>query len=121
MWKALLPAMIWWVVLTYCSVTTVPQLPKFSLFTADKLIHFGIYGLLNLFILGGFRKAGRALNPQIVLLSTVFCIIWGVLIECFQGLLPHRTFEFDDMLANAIGSILAVPSYWIARQLGLMT
>ncbi len=119
--KAFLPAAIWWLVLTYCSLTTVPELPKFDLFSLDKLIHFGIYGLLNLFFLGGWRRAGKTLSIKVTLYFTLFAMAWGILIEYIQGTLSYRTFEYDDMIANTIGAILSIPFYWIARRVGILT
>lgn len=121
MLKAFLPAAIWWLVLTYCSLTTVPELPKFNLFSMDKMMHFGIYGLLNLFLLGGWRSTGKPLTIKVIAVCTTVAVVWGILIELLQGLLPYRSFEWDDMLANTIGALLTIPLYWLARRFGILS
>jgi VanZ family protein len=112
------PAIIWWAVLTYCSLTVAPQLPDFNLFTLDKVLHFGIYGLLCLLIMGGWRFSGNQLSPKVIFFAVAGCAFWGILMECTQGFLPYRSFELDDMVANTIGAIMAPPGYWLLRKVG---
>jgi VanZ family protein len=111
------PAIIWWLIVTYCSLTVAPQLPDFNLFTADKLIHFGIYGLLCLLILGGFRFSGKMLTLKVVIFAVAISAIWGAILETCQAYLPYRTYELDDMVANTIGACLAPPLYWLVRKM----
>jgi len=34
---------------------------------------------------------------------------WSLFVEVIQGVLPYRNFELTDLLANTIGSLMAVP------------
>jgi len=40
--------------------------------------------------------------------SLLYCLLLGLLIELFQGLLPHRTASVTDMLANTVGVIIGI-------------
>lgn len=40
--------------------------------------------------------------------SLLYCLLLGLLIELFQGLLPHRTASVADMLANTTGVIIGI-------------
>jgi VanZ family protein len=112
-----LPALLWWAVVTYCSVNAVPSLPDFNLFEADKLIHFGIYALLSLFLIGGSVRSGYALDARLLTQIVLFSAGWGALMECVQAYLPFRFFEWDDMIANAAGAACALPMFfWVLRR-----
>lgn len=40
--------------------------------------------------------------------SVLYCLLLGLLMELYQGLLPHRTPSVGDMLANAAGIIIGL-------------
>ncbi|HEX8984992.1 MAG TPA: VanZ family protein [Bryobacteraceae bacterium] len=63
---------------------------------SDKLIHFAAYTLLAFIPCFGFRwRTGIALAG--------LSIVLGVALEFAQRLVPGRSFEVADMLANALG------------------
>lgn len=71
----------------------------------DKKLHFAGYlafGLALAYATATSRHSGR---PILVLAAAV---AFGVGIEVLQGPLPDRYFSYADMLANAIGALLAV-------------
>jgi len=107
--KPYLPATFWLVVITYLSVTSSLQLPKFQLFSADKLGHAGAYALLVLCLAWAIWKSKkRALTPGERFLIFGFATLYGALMEWVQGtFFPNRFFEYDDMLANAAGAFIA--------------
>ena len=105
-----MPAALWLAVITFLSVTPNVQLPKFELFSADKLAHAGAYALLSWFMAWGVLKL-KSRRPTLGELFLIFCIAvgYGALMEWVQGtFFPNRFFEYDDMLANAAGVFLAV-------------
>ncbi len=107
--KPFMPAALWLAVITFLSVTPNVQMPKFELFSADKLAHAGAYALLAWFMAWGVWKTKkRTAKPGELFL--IFCIstLYGALMEWVQGtFFPNRFFEYDDMLANAAGAFLA--------------
>ena len=89
---------------------SVQQFPKFDIFSLDKLDHAAAYGLLWLLSMWGFRQVYRPdapphRAPQFLFLGAV---AYGVLMEYVQFYFCQgRMYEFDDMLANAIGALAA--------------
>lgn len=105
-----MPALLWLAIITWLSTTPSVQLPKFNLFSADKLAHAAAYALLTGLLVWGVRRVRqRAVNR--IEMWGVFCFSagYGALMEWVQGtFFPGRFFEFDDMLANAAGAFLAL-------------
>lgn len=108
--KSFLPAILWLGIITFLSVTSKLQVPKFQLFAADKIGHAAAYGLLVwLLAWGVWKSKNRALARGEIFLLFYFAAGYGALMEWVQGtFFPNRFFEFDDMLANAAGAFLAV-------------
>lgn len=109
--KPYLPAFIWLIIVTALSVMPGVPLPKFNLFSADKLGHAGAYAVLAWLMFRGFKTAnGRAANGPEILVIFALAAGYGVFMEFIQGtFFPTRFFEVDDMIANAIGAALAIP------------
>jgi len=106
--KSFLPAFLWLLLITGVSVMPGIQVPKFSLIGADKLGHAFVYGVLTVLILRACqlrnRPPGRVTGKQTAG-TLVFAIGYGVGMEFVQyAFLPGRFYEYDDMLANAIGA-----------------
>lgn len=80
------------------------KLGPLGLFGVDKWIHVGSYALLA--FLGAFVVLTRsvAVLVGIALLTTVF----GAGVELLQGTIEWRTMEFADVVANALGAVIAV-------------
>jgi VanZ family protein len=106
--KAYLPAFLWLMFITGLSVMPGVQLPAFHLFSADKLAHAVVYGVLTWLLLRAYALTRKDTQTpwKEVLLSGV-SIVYGVLMEFVQyAFIPGRFYEYDDMLANAIGVML---------------
>ncbi|MFN0176238.1 MAG: VanZ family protein [Saprospiraceae bacterium] len=108
--KSFLPGILWLGIITFLSVTSKLQVPKFQLFSADKLGHAGAYALLVwLLAWGVWKSKNQAISRMEMFLLFCFAAAYGALMEWVQGTsFPNRFFEFDDMLANAAGAFLAV-------------
>lgn len=83
----------------YSSLTTSPVKAGFAI--SDKVLHITAYfGLMGWFIQIYHDKTSR------FILAVCFTVM-GIGLEFLQGMGGVRVFEFDDMLANALGVILA--------------
>jgi len=106
--KAYFPAFVWLVVIVFLSTKGGVSMPSFDLFQTDKLAHAGAYALLTGLILWGVtrhRSAGSARWGH-GLASLLFASAFGALMEYIQfRFFPDRHFEYDDMLANALGAL----------------
>lgn len=111
--KPYLPAALWLAIVTGLSVSSGVPMPKFNLFSADKIGHAGAYAVLAWLLLSGFKAANRRLpNTKELLIIFGLATGYGVLMEFVQGtFFPNRFFEVDDMLANAFGALLATITF----------
>jgi len=77
---------------------TIKQLEIFlQLESFDKIVHFGLFGLMTLLLFNAYRFF------SIGLIIIPFSI--SLLIEILQGILTflHRSFDFVDLMANLSG------------------
>ena len=109
-------AFIFWLGSIHTSIS-IPQdfLPR------DKVNHCGAFGLLVWLVVRAlhFELPSKKYSRLIVASIGVSSLI-GALLEAWQALLPHRTAEFGDWVADTIGALLAglachVWVWWRAR------
>jgi VanZ family protein len=85
----------WLLVATVVTATLVPEPPEVGFMPAsDKVLHLLAYGGLALWFRQAFASRLR---------WVVFLIMLGILLEFIQGWSGYRSFEYADMLANALG------------------
>lgn len=104
--KSYLPAIVWAVLIL--AVSSIPGLstPSLGFSMADKTVHFTEY-----FILG--YLTARAISSfikeplKIFWISSAITSAYGILDEFHQLLIPGRTTEGLDMIADILGSIIA--------------
>lgn len=77
------------------------------LFAFDKLIHASVYSLLTF-------VSYQALRRMLPALAYSFGL--GALIEAIQSVLPYRSGEWLDLLANLLGVTIGAGIIWIARR-----
>lgn len=105
-----IPALLWLLLITALSTLPNPQLPGFKLLAADKLVHAVVYGVLAWLLLRGHSLAQqRSVRWRERAAAFLFATAYGVLMEWVQyAFIPGRFYEFDDMLANAVGAVVGV-------------
>lgn len=77
----------------------------------DKLIHASIYFLLSFLIYFGFCRFNfqSAISRRPLTVAVVFSVLFGGLMELIQMyLVPGRTGEWMDFVANTTGSMMFV-------------
>ena len=87
-----------------------PALPVSHL---DKVVHLCEYLVFAWLLVQGVR-ASRMPEPEYRLLAWIYATSYGLLIELVQALLPWRSAEWGDVIANACGAALGV---WLGRSL----
>lgn len=95
------------IAITFLSLRNISTLPKISINHFDKFSHLLAYFVLMSIILFEGKKTGNP-SKKFLLTSVVFVISYGLLMEFIQGTVPTRTFDFYDMFANSLGTLLAV-------------
>jgi len=99
--KALLPLLLWILVVIYLSLSpfdpdTIEPFPH-----ADKLGHFVMYSIMSFLCLNSFTHKRKFKYVIALLLSISF----GIMIECCQEALNGgRHFDYFDIIANIIGA-----------------
>jgi VanZ family protein len=107
-------------ILALCTFTTpsldVPDL--FDLIKPDKVAHFFFYAVYVILFQRSFSTmpSGSVYSRNQYSLPLLSGILYGGLIEIYQGLLlPNRTADYVDVIANAIGAIIG---WMITRMMG---
>lgn len=87
-------------VLTYLSLFAFT--PQHPLPIDDKLAHLLAYTFLSFLMASGWGNI-------VGLVPTAFgLLVYGVILEALQDLIPYRVFEFSDMAANIAGILLGL-------------
>jgi VanZ family protein len=100
-------------VLAVIIVSSIPHLPTLKIHTAksdirlDYLIHFCEYGIMALMAFLSFAGKDFKMNYKRWILLTMGLILFAILDELHQKLIPGRSFNIKDILSN-ISGILAV-------------
>ena len=90
---------------------TVPDL---GISFTDKIIHFGLYGLLGWLLARGFNLAD---SKYPVLLPIVIGMVFAVSDELHQAFVPGRDADVFDVMADFLGILAFVFLYrWFVRR-----
>ena len=107
MFKKLIPAFLWALLILYFSTKGKINLPEswWDFFSMDKIGHFGIYGIFTFLLLRGFVSPSSQWKEKGVLMALSISILYGIGMEVMQyAFFPGRYFEYLDIIANIIGS-----------------
>ncbi|WP_430410328.1 VanZ family protein [Kordia sp.] len=103
-------AIVWTLLITFLSLVSLEDGPKLPFSFADKIIHGVIYFTFAISWFVAFTKGKTTsfLSKNALLLSVLFAVFYGVLIEIMQEtLVENRQGDWQDALANTIGAIVA--------------
>jgi len=81
---------------------------------ADKVVHMGLFGSLALSLFFYFEQYSNISfrSTRTKALTLILCILYGIGMEYYQKyFVPSRSFDVIDMLADAIGALLALPFF----------
>jgi VanZ family protein len=102
--------------IVYFSLLSAPPAAPVQQPFWDKHLHFVAYaGLALAFAYATVRYRARpVVRGGIVIGST---IVFGLLIELVQGVLPGRYFGWGDLLANCLGGVLVSVWFLLERHI----
>ena len=105
-----LPPFIWAALIFFLSSLPGSAFPSSPFFSADKVIHLGIYAVLG-YLVG--RALGCYGHPRRVLtvLACCICILYGVSDEFHQSFVPDRSPSLTDIAADIVGSFLGIVTH----------
>ncbi|MDR2130096.1 MAG: VanZ family protein [Odoribacteraceae bacterium] len=112
--RALLFRNIAWAIVIFVLCTFPPNIAPFlpvTTYHADKLAHFFLFFVMNLFLYGELRLYTRLRPAWVCVLSILCCIVYGGVIEILQETYFHRNGEWLDLLADGVGAIAGSLAY----------
>ena len=96
-------------------LAVIPEGPDLSVGHLDKIAHLCEYLLFAWLLVQAIRASSAAGGePTYRLWAWVYATSYGVLIELIQAMLPWRSAEWGDAVANAIGAALGV---WVGDRI----
>ena len=99
-------------ILTIIIVSSIPNIPTLKIHTAkseirlDYLMHFCEYGVLTFIAFLSFAGKEFKIGYRKVLLITISLIIFAVLDELHQKLIPGRSYNIKDIMSNVTGILV---------------
>lgn len=100
------PALLYLAVLFWFGLVPLKALPGPDFLLADKLWHLLAFGGLTALLSRALRHFRRS-ALQAAGLAALFACALGALLEIFQSLTRYRSAEPADLLADALGAVLA--------------
>jgi VanZ family protein len=100
-------------VLTIIIVSSIPNIPTLKIHTAraefrlDHLMHFCEYGILAFVAQLSFAEKEFRIIYKKFMIITVSLILFAVLDELHQKLIPGRTYSVKDIASNVTGILMA--------------
>ncbi|MBC8753084.1 VanZ family protein [Kordia sp. YSTF-M3] len=104
-------AIAWIIILTFLSLISLEGAPNLGFSFADKLIHGLVYFIFAILWFFSFSKGitNKFFQKNAIIASAIFAIIYGICVEIMQEtLVSNRQGDWQDVLANTIGTILAI-------------
>lgn len=103
-------------VLCLMSGASVEKLNILKVPYKDKLVHFFFYYIFTFCWFYFFRKI-HSNTPRLRFLLFASAVVYGILIEVFQMFMSSgRDAEIGDVLANTLGSAMAILVLWLSNK-----
>jgi VanZ family protein len=97
--------------------------PKIEIWSADKIVHIGVYGLLAaLCYISLIHQSKFLILSRNAFLITIFIVsIYGASDEFHQYFVPNRDCEFWDWLADLAGGLIMIflIKYYMGKKFSL--
>src|ERR1700709_727644 len=103
-----IPAVGWALVILILTLTPGKYLPHqdyWTLLSVDKYIHFSIFFIQVWLLLWAAARSTGYLKAIQYLFPVLFGTGYGIMIEFIQTVIPQRSFDIHDMVANTFGAI----------------
>lgn len=101
-------------VLTIITLSSIPNIPTLKIHTAraefrlDYLMHFCEYGVLTFITFLSFSRNDFRISYKKYILVAVSLIMFAILDEFHQKLIPGRTYSIRDIMSNVSGILAAL-------------
>ena len=121
LWSSIYPSLIWCLIILVGSILPSSNVKEIEI--SDKLLHFVFYAIFSFFLFLLSHKETLCLDTLIK--KWTFVIVIGTLlsfiIEWIQyALIPSRSGEWLDILANTIGLIVMLSSIYLLKRISVL-
>tara|TARA_B100000287_G_scaffold88874_1_gene81304 strand:+ start:1558 stop:1938 length:381 start_codon:yes stop_codon:yes gene_type:complete len=121
LWFSIYPSLIWFLIIFVGSILPSSNIQDIEV--SDKLIHFVFYAVFSFFLFLFSHNVNFGLDTLIKKWTFVLSIgtLLGFIIEWIQYvLIPSRSGEWLDILANTIGSIAVLSSTYLLKRISVL-
>jgi VanZ family protein len=103
--------------ITVALLAPVSEIPKVEIPFLDKLVHVIMHALLIIIWLAYVFLGDKShISIKNIFVVLFICFSYGIIIEALQHWFTlSRKFDFFDIIANGIGDLLGLLSFWIVR------
>lgn len=110
-----------WVIIIFilCSIpgNKIPSNPLVNIPHFDKIVHFGIFFILGIFVMSSLNIPKRTNKMRISLICMLIVFLYGGLIEVLQAyFFVNRSGDFYDLIADILGGLFAVLSFYYLKK-----
>lgn len=92
-------------------------IPKLGISFMDKLLHFFVFGLLGWFMAKGFFLSDNDfIRRHPILMACIIGFFFAFTDELHQSMVPGRTSEFMDWVADSLGILVFASLYFWQRK-----
>lgn len=108
-----IPAIAWFILIWSLSTTSnLPPIP-WNFLSPDKIGHLVFYAVATLLLIWGFARYQQWQNHQYfwIAVAVLLAGFYGVRLEYVQAGIPGRAFDYADMIANWLGTIVGIIFY----------
>lgn len=106
--------MAWALLIASLSTTAaLPPIP-WDFLSPDKVGHLVFYAILTSLLIWGMAQGQwrtKQFSKRLLLFAFGIASAYGAFLELVQASLPHRQFDYADMLANCLGALLCILIY----------
>lgn len=96
----------WMIVIFVLSSVPGKEYPSYDIPHLDKVVHFGLYGILGYTAWIGFAAYGRAKGKSVQWMAVVaasVALMYAISDELHQLFVPFRSCDTADLMADALG------------------
>ena len=118
LWFSIYPSLIWFLIIFVGSILPSSNIQDIKV--SDKLIHFVFYAVFSFFLFLLSHNVNFGLDTLIKKWTFVLTIgtLLGFIIEWIQyALVPSRSGEWLDILANTLGLIAMLSSTYLLKRI----
>ncbi len=98
------PPLIWATLIFLLSSSSLDQVPTLDMFLADKAAHAAFFGVLSVLLFRVFHRWSALSWGRAAMLAIVVTSLYGVLDEIHQSIVPGRSPELADWVADTTGA-----------------